>query len=261
MNTIVCDDALNALSEMSDNSIPLTVFSPPYDDIRTYGNNWTLDYPALGRELLRVTADGGMCVVVLGDSARNFAKSLTTFRWAVDWVDNAGWRLFECCIYSRPGRPGAWWNTRFRVDHEYILMFLKGDRPRYFNKTNLMVDTLTPNPKMHGTVRQSDGSLKRMVPKTLSSTKCRGTVWKYAPSSSERNKTKLLHPATFPDKLAGDIIECFSQPGDTVLDPMCGSGTTCVMAAKMGRNYIGIDVNQDYCDIANNRIRMEIRNG
>lgn len=112
-NTILLGDALKALPELPAGSIDLTVFSPPYDGIRDYGRDWTLDYKALGSELLRVTTDGGVCAVVIGDGTRDFAKSLTTFRWAVDWVDRAGWRLFECCIYQRHGNPGAWWGQRY----------------------------------------------------------------------------------------------------------------------------------------------------
>lgn len=88
--------------------------------------------------------------------------------------------------------------------------------------------------------------------------KCRGTVWRYATSNTEGNKTKLLHPATYPDKLAEDLILCFSQPGDLVLDPMMGSGTTCVMAARNSRRYLGIDISEEYREVACRRIAQEV---
>lgn len=108
-----------------------------------------------------------------------------------------------------------------------------------------------------GTDRLTSGGFKRIEPKAVNEKKCRGTLWEYATSNTEGNRLKLEHPATFPDKLAGDIIECFSFPGDVVLDPMCGSGTTCVMARRSGRHYIGIDVNVDYVKIARKRLQME----
>lgn len=108
-DTVLLGDALAILPTLPAESIPLTVFSPPYDGIRDYGKNWSLDYKKLGDELFTLTADGGVCAVVIGDGTKNFAKSLTTFRWAVDWI---GWRLFETCIYSRDGNPGAWWSQR-----------------------------------------------------------------------------------------------------------------------------------------------------
>ncbi|MFN0130942.1 MAG: hypothetical protein ACKVW3_00165 [Phycisphaerales bacterium] len=118
-NAIVLGDALKILPTMEAGSVDLTVFSPPYDGIRDYGKNWTFDYRTLGSELFNVTREGGVCGVVIGDGTKDFAKSLTTFRWAVDWVDRAGWRLFECCIYKRHGNPGAWWTQRFRVNARY----------------------------------------------------------------------------------------------------------------------------------------------
>jgi len=88
-------------------------------------------------------------------------------------------------------------------------------------------------------------------------TKCRGTIWNYTASCNEGNRTKCLHPATYPDKLAEDLIMCFSQEGDTVLDPMCGSGTTPVMAAKNRRNYIGIEISAEYVEIIHKRLADE----
>jgi len=106
-NSILLGDALAVLPSLPVRSVDLTVFSPPYDGIRDYGKDWKLDYKTLGSELFNVTKDGGVCAVVIGDGTKDFAKSLTTFRWAVDWVDRVGWRLFETCIYSRHGNPGA----------------------------------------------------------------------------------------------------------------------------------------------------------
>jgi site-specific DNA-methyltransferase (adenine-specific) len=87
--------------------------------------------------------------------------------------------------------------------------------------------------------------------------KCRGTVWPYSTSNGEGNRLKLRHPATFPDRLAADLILCFSEPGDLVLDPMCGSGTACVMAKANQRRFVGIDISDDYCRIARERVCEE----
>lgn len=75
-NTVVNADALTVLPTLPEGHVALTVFSPPYDGIRDYGKNWTLDYKTLGTELLRATTDGGVCAVVIGDGTKDFAKSL-----------------------------------------------------------------------------------------------------------------------------------------------------------------------------------------
>jgi DNA modification methylase len=257
LNQVIHGDCLKELVLFSEESVDLTVFSPPYDSIRDYKKNWAFDFVALGQQLYRITKDGGAAIVVIGDGTKDFSKSLTTFRLTVNWCDQIGWRLFETCIYKRDGNPGAWWNSRFRVDHEYILMFFKGKRPKTFQKEHLMIPSKHAGKIYTGTDRLTSGGFKKINPKAVNPMKCRGTVWQYATSNTEGNKLKLQHPATYPDKLAEDLILCFSKPDDVVLDPMCGSGTTCVMAARHQRNYIGIDIAEDYCKIARKRVEAE----
>ena len=111
----------------------LTVTSPPYDKIRDYNKDWTLDLPSIGDALFQCTVTGGLVALVMQDSSLDGAKTLTSFSTVIEWC-RRGWRLFECVIWHRDGSPGAWWNHRFRVDHEYIFLFLKGQRPRVFSK-------------------------------------------------------------------------------------------------------------------------------
>jgi DNA modification methylase len=256
-NQILNGDCIDLAKQIPDDSVDLTVFSPPYDSIRDYKKNWSFDFLGLGKELYRVTKDGGVAVVVIGDGTKNFAKSLTTFRLAVSWCDDAQWKMFETCIYHRDGNPGAWWSQRFRVDHEYILIFFKGERPKTFQKEPLMIPSKHAGKVYTGTDRLTNGGFKKIEPKAVSEMKCRGTVWRYSTSNSEGNRLKLQHPATFPDKLAEDLILCFSKPNELVFDPMCGSGTTCVMAKKNNRNFIGIDIAEEYCQIARKRLEDE----
>lgn len=256
-NIVLNEDSLIALPRMASESIDMVLFSPPYDDVRDYHGEWTFDFESLGRELFRVIKDGGVCAVVIGDGTRDFAKSLTSFRLAVTWCDVVGWRLFETVIYQRHGNPGAWWSKRFRVDHEYVLIFFKGKKPNYFSKEHLLVPSKHAGKIYSGTDRLTSGGFKTITPKPVNDLKCRGTIWSYSTSNSEGNKLKLKHPATFPDKLAEDLIKTFTKEGDLVLDPMCGSGTTCVVANQNGRDFIGIDISPEYVEIARTRLETE----
>jgi len=249
-------DALAHASTLPDESVDLVIFSPPYDAVRDYNGEWTIDLPALGSQLLRVVKDGGFAVIVIGDGTKNFRKSMTTFRTAVAWED-AGWGMFESVIYSRDGRPGAWWASRFRVDHEFILMFFKGKRPRALTKDHLRVPTKHHGKTWTGTQRLTDGTTVPITA-TVAETKCRGTIWHYATSNSEGNRVKMEHPATFPDALARDLILAMSKPGDLVYDPMLGSGTTAVVAASEGRLFIGNEISPAYADIAARRLVDEV---
>lgn len=255
-NTLSVADALDHASRMPDESVDLVIFSPPYDGVRDYKGGWAIDLPALAAQLLRVVKDGSFAVIVMTDGTKNQRKSMTTFRTAVAWED-AGWSMFETVIYSRDGRPGAWWATRFRVDHEYVLMFYKGKRPRPVqHHKGLRVPSKHAGKKWTGTQRLTDGTTIPITA-TVADTKCRGTIWHYATSNSEGNRLKTQHPATYPDALARDLILALSAPDDVVYDPMVGSGTSCVIAAQEGRRWIGNDVAPDYIDVARTRLIYE----
>lgn len=256
MGSLTISDALEHVETLPAESVDLVLFSPPYDGVRDYKGSWAIDLPALGAGLLRVVKDGGFAAVVIGDGTKNQRKSMTTFRTAVAWED-AGWSLFESVIYSRDGRPGAWWSTRFRVDHEHILLFFKGKRPRAVDHhAGLRVPSKHAGKTWTGTQRMTDGSLIRTTA-TVAADKCRGTIWHYATSNTEGNRVKAKHPATFPDALARDLILALSAPGETVYDPMMGSGTTCVVAAQEGRRWLGNDCAAEYVEVASQRLIAE----
>lgn len=80
-----------------------------------------------------------------------------------------------------------------------------------------------------------------------------GTILYYS-NGSDKNTVKRQHPAPFPDKIPYDLITAFTKEGDIVLDPMVGSGSTCVAAKILNRRYIGIDISKEYCKIAEKRI-------
>ncbi len=254
---LLVGDCLALLNEVPPESVDLTVTSPPYDNLRQYDTPAFLDLPALGKELFRVTKPGGVCAVIIGDSAQGSAKSLTSFRLALSWCEQAGWRLFECCLYTRHGIPGPWWRYRFRVDHEYIFLFVKGKRPKTFRNERLFIPTKHAGETVSRRPYARRGIPWGLPPPTVQPWQCRGTVWPYGASSSERNPLKMEHPATMPDKLAADLILCFSEPGDLVLDPLMGSGTSVVMAARLGRRFLGFDVSTAYVEIAQERLARE----
>lgn len=250
-------DCVEWMSKFPDNCIDLVITSPPYDNIRDYKKNkWQLDLPNIGKQIFRVLKNGGICVMVIQDETKDGRKSGTSFQTIVDWDLNTGLDIFETCIYYRSGTPGAWWSKRFRVDHEYIPIFLKGKRPQYFNKEHMK----EPTKPEYGLTKKGLGNRNTDGTTTYNSKKIyelpeekdQGTVIHFKNSSRETPKTsqigkiKLQHPATFPDKLANDFIKCFTTEKMIVLDPMIGSGTVAAEAIKLNRKYIGIDIGEDY---------------
>ena len=257
VNKIICEDNITYLKTLPDECIDFVITSPPYDALRDY-NGYKLDLHGLGVELLRVLKDGGICVMVIQDSTRDFAKSLTSFRTIVDWCDNIGFRLFECNIYNRQGTEGAWWKKRFRVDHEYMPIFLKGKRPQYFDKENIKIPSKHGGKVMTGAnIRTKNGQTGSRKVK-INPTKCPGTVMSFGNTCGGESKLKSKPPAVFPNMLAYDMIECFCPKDGIVIDPFNGSGTTTLAAKCLGRKYIGIDVSEEYNQIARERLETEI---
>ncbi|KKS37641.1 MAG: hypothetical protein UV01_C0009G0049 [Parcubacteria group bacterium GW2011_GWA2_42_14] len=256
LNKIICGDTVEVMKKFPSNSVDIVVTSPPYDSVRDY-KGFSLDLHSAGKEIYRVLKDGGVAVMVIQDQTKNFGKSLTSFRTIIDWCDSFNFKLFETVIYRKYGAEGAWWNKRFRVDHEYIPVFLKGDRPTYFNKEHLKI------PSKHGGKTMTGGGTRltngvRIATRSIkiNPMKCRGTIWEYL-TAGDGSRLKHQHPATFPNQLPYDFISCFAPKNGVVLDPFVGSGTTIVAAKNLGYKYIGIDVAPEYCAIAEKRMKEE----
>lgn len=242
------------MRELPDASVHLVVTSPPYDDLRAYGGHGSFDIDQVCAELYRVLVDGGVVCWVIQDQTTDFAKSDTSLSTVFRFKD-AWFRRWETIIYRRNGKPGPWWATRLRVDHEYIHVFFKGDRPRSFTKP--MVKTIAPGRSLHGPVRHTSGDLKHPPThdRMVADEKCRGTVWDYA-SGGEGDSDRHEHPATFPGALAADLIRTFSNEGDVVLDPFMGSGTTAIEAEVLSRRWTGYEINPAYYELILRRTRQ-----
>lgn len=256
INKIINEDCVSGMKKLPDACIDLVVTSPPYDAIRDY-NGFSVDLHETGKEIFRVLKDGSFAVVVMQDQTKNFGKTLTTFRTVIDWCDNIGFKFFENVIYKKHGAEGGWWKTRFRVDHEYILIFLKGERWKYFDKESLKVPSKHAGKTMTGcATRLTNGKTLSSKKVTINDKKCRGTIWDYT-TCGDGTRLKHQHPATFPDQLPVDVIKCFCPPGGIVLDPFMGSGTTALAAISLNRKYIGYDISKEYCELAQRRIKEE----
>lgn len=257
VDTVQCMDCIAGLAELPDESVDMAVTSPPYDGVRDY-NGFDFDLHATGRELYRVLKEGSIVAVVIQDQTQNFGKTLTSFRTIVDWCDNIGFKLFECVIYRKHGTEGAWWKHRFRVDHEYIPLFLKGKRPVYFNKEPLKIPSKHGGKVLSGSGnRRTDGTTGETVRRPINHMKCRGTVWDYL-MAGDKDPVKRQHPAPFPDAIPEDIITCFCPEDGLVVDPFMGCGSTAVAARRLGRHFIGFEISHEYCELAEQRLRREL---
>ena len=122
----------------------------------------------------------------------------------------------------------------------------------------LMVDCLHAGLELNGTTYKNyskDIQRRAKLARPVKQRKLRGNIWEYVVGKNKEDQEAKGHPAPFVCKLAEDHILSWSNEGDLVLDPMCGSGTTCKVAKQLGRNYIGIDASEKYCEMAKERLR------
>lgn len=254
MNQIICGDCAEVMKLIPENVIDLVVTSPPYDDLRIY-EGYAFDFQSIAQELFRVIAKNGIVVWVVGDKIENGNQSLTSFRQALYFQD-IGFNVHDIMIYKKKNTPFMRSNA-YTSCYDFMFVFCKGS-PKTFNP--LMEKTKRSGYEMLVTNRKPDGVIKKVLGK-LKEKKVKTNIWEYAVGFGGTTKDKIAfkHPATFPEKLAEDHILSWSNEEDTVMDPMCGSGTTCKMAKLHNRNYIGIDISEEYCQIAEKRLKRTPR--
>ena len=246
LNKIYQGNCFKVMESIDDNTIDLTVTSPPYDNLRIY-NRFYFSFERIARELYRITKQGGVIVWVVGDATIEGSETGTSFQQAL-YFKYIGFNLHDTMIYLKEVCPFPETN-RYYQNFEYMFVFSKG-KPK---SVHLLRDRKNKSVgrEVTGTSRNPDGTTSPKI--------CLGNIVKeygvrFNSWLISDGKRQNEHPAIFPEKLAEDHILSWSNEGDLILDPMCGSGTTCKMAIKNNRNFIGIEISQKYCDIANKRL-------
>jgi len=248
INKIICGDCLEVMKDIPDNSIDLTVTSPPYDNLRSY-KGYTFKFEETANELYRVTKIGGVIVWVVGDATIKGSETGTSFKQALYFKD-IGFNLHDTMIWIKPD-PIPLTHNRYEQSFEYMFILSKG-KPKTFNAIKVITKYGGKVENMKNWSNKDIKQSKRIRDENIirNSKRIKHNNWKI----SVNDGNKLNHPAKFPEQLAQDHILSWSNESDIVLDPMCGSGTTCKMAKLNNRRYIGIEISPEYCDIARNRV-------
>lgn len=255
LNKIYNMDCLDGMKQIPDGQIDLTVTSPPYDNLRSYNGNiqqWNFQkFQAIAQELYRVTSHGGGVVWVVGDATINGSETGSSFRQALYFME-LGFNLHDTMIYQKNGTGACGSNRCYWQAFEYMFVFSKG-RLKTVNRLD-NGKKRTPGGVKLGRFTKSGEQKIEVRSSAEDKLQIRNNVWMYNVGfASGDDKTK--HPAKFPELLAQDHILSWSNEGDTVLDPFLGSGTTAKMAILNNRNYIGFELDAEYCNVANNRVK------
>ena len=257
---LICGDCLEEMDKLIKEGVKvdLTVTSPPYDNLRTYnGNNdlWNENvWKGIIERLYKITVDGGVVVWVVGDATVKGSETGTSFKQAL-YFKKCGFNLHDTMIYQKNNFAYPPVNRYFPM-FENMFVLSKG-KPKTFNPIKVPTKYKDKEIGMKkSTTRLKNG--KTVANKYLSykPTRIKENIWLYngGYGKSTLDKIAFEHPATFPEKLANDHIISWSNEGDTVFDPMMGSGTTGKMAMLNNRDFIGIEMDEKYFEIAKKRI-------
>jgi len=260
-NKIYCGDSVTVLHDIDAESVDLVVTSPPYSDLRHYGGtlkDWNHEkFMEIANELYRVIKPGGVIVWVVGDKTEKGSETGTSFKQALYFME-IGLNLNDTMIFKKTNPMPEVKQPRYRQCFEYMFVFSKG-KPKTFNP--IMRKCVESGKHYRSTVKIIGGEEGRKdIDYFVSDETVDYNVWEL---SVAQNKTlyeidgvKMKHPAVFPFEIPYRHIKSWTNKGDLVLDPFVGSGTTAVAAKKLGRNFIGIDNNLNYCKIADINLKL-----
>ncbi|MGQ9847874.1 MAG: DNA-methyltransferase [Bacteroidales bacterium] len=243
-NKIICGDSEEVLKRLPDNCVDLIFTSPPYNFGLEYENhqdgiNWNRYFDKLFcvfKECTRVLKYGGRIVVNIQPLFSDYIPihhiiSNFFMNNKLIWKGEILWEKHNYnCKYTAWGSWKSPSNPYLKYSWEFLEVFCKGDLKHYGSskKTDLTTD-----------------EFKKWV----------YSKWDIAP---ERDMKKWGHPAMFPEELCKRVIKLFSFENDVVLDPFNGVGSTTKVAKELNRRFCGIDISEEYCKKAEERLKLPV---
>lgn len=277
MGQFICGECLEEMKKLNDNSIDFIFTSPPYaDQVKDYGSTGVKIKPKhfcdwflpRAQEMYRILKPNGSFVLNINDKLDGKFQSIFVFKLVVLLVEEVGFHLVRDYIWYNPATPPNVFSRgtmgRTKKSHEYCLWFSKSDnwtfnmnpiRKPYSDK---MLELFQSAPQGDRSVnsRPSRHNFDLSHPWKDNGGADPGSVLSISNTSSNDtfhrlcNQFGISHPARFPEALVEFFIKAGTNEGDMVLDPFGGSGTTSIVAYKLGRDFTYIEINPDYSDMA-----------
>ena len=266
---LLLGDCRHELANVDDDSVDLIVTSPPYANQRaaTYGGVKPSDYVdwflPIAAELHRVLKPAGTFVLNIKEPAVNGERHTYVIELILEMRRRQGWLWTEEFVWHKKNcYPGKWPN-RFRDSWERLLQFNK-QRKFKMNQDAVMVPVgdwydnrmrnLSATDRIRDESKVGSGFGKKVENWLGRDMVYPTNVLHRATECGNRN-----HSAVFPYWLPEWFIDLFTDPGDTVLDPFIGSGTTAFAALDKGRNVIGIEKHEPYYQALRERLAQDAR--
>ncbi len=263
IDSIVHGDCERVLKDVPDDSIDLIFTSPPYADRRqkTYGGvkpdqyvDWFLPKTD---EFFRVLKPSGTFVLNIKECAVNGERHTYVIELILE-MRNRGWLWTEEFMWHKKNSYPGKWPNRFRDNWERLLQFNKNRKFNMYQEAVMVpvgdwskhrLTNLSETDKIRDESKVGSGFGKNISNWLGRDMVYPNNVIHMATESSNKN-----HSAVFPVALPTWFIKLFTQPRDVVLDPFLGSGSTAVAAKSLGRHYLGIEINGEYVDLAQDRL-------
>jgi DNA modification methylase len=263
INKIILGDCEKELQKFPDNFFDLIFTSPPYADQRknTYGgikpDNYVEWFIPKSEEFLRVLKPTGTFILNIKERVVNGERH----PYVLDLIGelrNQGWLWTEEYIWHKKNSYPGKWPNRFRDAWERLLQFNKTKKFKIFQETVMVpvgdwakdrLSNLSETDKTRDESRVKSGFGKNVSNWVGRSMVYPTNVIHLATECGNRN-----HSAVFPIELPKWFIKLFTEPGDNVLDPFVGSGTTALAALQLGRNYVGLDIKEEFVEISRRRL-------
>ena len=252
LNKTYQGDCLELLPQVPNDFVDMVLTSPPYDNLRKY-KGYVFDFEGVARELFRVVKPGGVVVWVVGDATQNGSETGTSWKQAL-FFKSLGFNIHDTMLYHKVNYIPLT-HRRYEQCWEYMFCFSKG-APKTFNPIKLACKTAGKR-AAHAFYQTPDAercTSHAGANSVVRNEKIAPNIFSYTVGSE-----KTGHPAVYPLQLALDQISSWSNPGDTVLDPFFGSGTTGVACQQLGRNFLGFEISSEYCAIARSRTGESVK--
>lgn len=241
INKIHCSDSLELIKKFPDNCIDIVLTSPPYNFGINYENTndvniWEDYFNKLFnifRECIRVLKDNGRIIINVQPMFSDYIPThhlISNFflKEGLIWKGEIIWEKnnYNCkyCTWGSWKSPSS---PYLKYSWEFVEIFCKNSLKKEGDKNNIDIDSEEFKKWVYG-------------------------KWSIAP---ERNMKKYKHDAMFPEELVKRLLKLFSYKNDIVLDPFNGAGTTTKVAKQLNRKFIGIDISEEYCKTAEDRLR------
>jgi len=250
IDSVAVGDCRDLIPKLPENSIPLTLTSPPYAERRNGSypgipeaeySAFTLDW--MGKLWDKLTPDGSV-LIVIDPHVKNGVVADYVLRTQVALRD-AGWKQHISLIWHKHDRAPLGRRDWLRHAYEQVLWFSKSERP-YCDAWACGTPSKSIGSPKYGHSKWSNGQNPRRTGTARAT-----DVISIPAGATEKN---VGHPAMFPVRLAEHLIKTFCPDGDTVLDPFAGSGSTLLAAKRLGRQFYGFDIMPQYVDMAQERL-------